>query len=925
MKPISRTALAAWLLAALSPWICDAAAASYPKNYDIVVYGGNSGGVTAAVQAARMGKKVALISPISHLGGLTSSGLGWTDVGSTSILCGLSKDFYHRVYLHYAAQSNWNSIKSMAGQGTVAFDQVNQLGYIFEPKIAERIFGQMIAETNVEVFTGLLDLNGGVVMDGLRISALKLEDGRTFYGKMFIDAGYEGDVMAGAGVSFFVGREANSVYGETISGVQNGSGNEIQSGVSPYVVKGNAASGLLPGINATVAPNGTGDGHIQAYCYRMCLTSNAANRVNVAKPANYKDADFELVLRAVEAGQRTFFKLDAMPNGKTDSNNSGGISTDYIGRNWGDGWDWTTLNHQQRAALAAEHAYWQLGMIWTLQHHARVIAKVGASGLYSGWGLPADEFTDTGNFPPQLYVREGRRMVSDYVMTTKNCTGETKAMDSVGMGAYTMDSHNSQLFNASGQVKNEGGVGQHISAPYPISYRSVVPKAGQCENLLVPWSLSASHMAFGSIRMETVFMILGQSSATAAAMAINDNLSVQQLSYARLAAKLRADGLVLGAVADDVSPNAIVVDDADPGAMKVGDWTASTSTAGFNGAGYVHNGNTVDPKSVTYTPLIPTAGDYDVSLRWTAYTNRATNVPVTITHGGGTFSTTVNQRNDGGMWFPLGRFHFEAGTTGKLVIGTTGADGFVIADAAQWNPVGAPTVAVGVIATSPETTRGGSTPAELVFTRKGSTTVPLTLNYTTSGTALSGEVSPALPGTITFAAGETERKVPLLAPAASLPQGTHTLRLDLAESGDYLVGPSSTATLTIKDRPFDTWRFNHFDSGQLADPAISGATADPDGNGVANLVEFFTGDSLAAPSLLQRDGNFYFRIRRQQEAEDLKIRIWESEDLGTWSPAPELSLPAFLERNGGHSDLVIPIRSGASLPDRGFFQLRVGE
>ncbi len=663
-----------------------AVASAHPEDFDVIVYGGTSGGVTAAVAAAKLGKKVALVSPTVQLGGLTTSGLGWTDLGkyqAASILGGLSKEFYHRVYLHYAAQPNWNSVKSMAGQYMAGFDQTNQLGFIFEPKVATKIYDDMLGETKVKIFTGLLDLDDGVAMNDQRITSIKLEDGRIFTAKMFIDASYEGDVMAGAGVSFHVGREANSVYGETINGVQNPLANNVVAGLDPYLVQGNPASGLLPGIVASVPPNGTADGGLQAFCYRMCLTKNAANRVMVAKPANYQDEDFELVIRAVEAGQTQFLKNDAMPNGKTDTNNQGGVSTDYIGKNWGPGWDWSTLNHQQRAALAAEHTYWQLGLIWTIQNHPRVLAKVGANGLYAGWGLAADEFTDNGNFPPQLYVREARRMVSDYVMTTKNCAGTVIALDSVGMGAYTMDSHHIQRFNNSGAVKNEGGVGQDVPVPYPISYRSLIPKIGQCENLLVPWCLSTSHPAFGSARMEPVFMALGQSAATAAALAINDNTSVQQVPYEKLAAALRADGQVLTLTAPAAG---IVVDSEDPtGVAITGDWTASSATAGFNGTSYLHDsGEGRGQKSVRFTPVIPKTGNYRVALRWSANTNRATNVPITITHAGGTANMTANQQVNGGTWFNLGVFNFTVGTSGNLLLSNTGVNGYVIADAATW-------------------------------------------------------------------------------------------------------------------------------------------------------------------------------------------------------------------------------------------------
>ncbi|MEO5714135.1 MAG: FAD-dependent oxidoreductase [Luteolibacter sp.] len=899
-----------------------ASVSAHPESFDLVVYGGTSGGITAAVAGAKMGKKVALVSPTAHLGGLTTSGLGWTDLKNAAILGGLSNEFYHRVYLHYAAQPNWNSVKSMAGQHMAAFDLTAQRGVIFEPKVATRIYDDMLAETTVEIFTGLLDLTDGVAMSGQRITSIKLEDGRVFVGKMFIDASYEGDVMAGAGVSFTVGREANSVYGEAINGVQTAATNEVIAGLDPYNVKGNPASGLLPGIKASVAPNGTGDGNLQAYCYRMCLTNNPANRVMVAQPANYNQADFELVLRAVEAGQTVFLKMDAMPNGKTDSNNNGGVSIDYIGKNWGPGWDWSTLNHQQRAALAAEHVYWQLGLLWTIQNHPRVLAKVGANGLYAGWGLAADEFTDNGNFPHQLYVREARRMVSDYVMTTKNCAGLVVAPDSVGMGAYAMDSHHTQRFNNNGSVKNEGGVYEIPPAPYPISYRSLIPKVGECENLLVPWCLSTSHMAFGSARMEPVFMTLGQSAATAAVLAINGGISVQQVPYDQLASVLRADGQVLSLTSQ---ASGIIVDSEDTtGVVTIGSWTISSATAGFNGTSYLHDGNEGrGQKSVRFTPVIPATGNYRVSLRWSANTNRATNVPVAITHGGGVANTTVNQQTNG-EWYNLGVFSFNAGTTDNLLLSNTGVNGYVIADAALWTRVGVPP-AVRVFCPVPSAIRGDSVPAALVFNRDGDTDAPLEIFYQLSGTADSSGLAPQPTGSVTIPAGKREIKLSLTALTSVLPQGEKTLVLQLSAHSSYSLGGNTTATIVVLDKPFDSWRFARFSSAELADPSVSGPFADPDGSGAVNLLRFFSGtEGMPRTSILAQGDILYFQFDRHRAADGLGYFIEESGDLLHWNPSPQLSLHAPVQEQGDVQQIRIPVRSSAPLAEgEKFFRLKV--
>jgi len=518
---------------------------------DIVVYGDASGGVTAAVQAARMGKKVVLVSQYGHLGGLSSSGLGWTDLGNTAILGGLSHEFYHRIYLHYRDDAAWNWQERASygnkGQGAAAFDDKTQLASVFEPGVAEQIFDAMAKQVGITIVSGRLDLNAGVVKEGKRITAIKLEDGTTINGKVFIDASYEGDLMPGAGVSFVMGRESNSEFNERGNGNTGVSpSNQLPKGIDPYVVKGDASSGLLPGVNASLGgAKGDGDHRLQAYCYRMCLTDVAENRVIIEKPAGYNEADYELLFRAIEAGQNgSFFKVSPMPNRKTDSNNTGGISTDYIGMNYGDDWSWATLNHDERAALGAKHRDWQLGLLWTLQNHPRVPEKIRKG--HAKWGLPKDEFVDNGHWPYNLYVREARRMRSDFVMTENHCKLALPVDDPIAMGAYTLDSHNTQRVVVDGVVRNEGDIQSKLGGkPYGISYRAIVPKRDECENLLVPWALSSTHIAFGSIRMEPVFMSLGQSAAIAGCMAIDMGLSVQDVSYDKLRPALIEQGQVL--------------------------------------------------------------------------------------------------------------------------------------------------------------------------------------------------------------------------------------------------------------------------------------------------------------------------------------------------------------------------------------------
>jgi len=542
---MNRSIISAVLLVALSGMeilIADESIAA-----DVVIYGDAAGGVTAAVQAARMGKKVILVSPYGHLGGMSSSGLGWSDIGNSDILGGLAREFYHKAYMHYQKDSAWvhepQSKFKNAGQGTPALDPVKQLASTFEPKVAESIFDTMVKEAGVKVIKGRLDLSNGAKKSDKRIDAIHLEGGLTIKGKMFVDACYEGDLLAAAGVSFVTGRESNAQYNEKGNGIVGVShGNQLRDGIDPYVVKGDPSSGLLPGVNPDMGGKiGDGDHRLQAYCYRMVLTNVPENRVPVQKPANYDEAAYEILFRSIEAGQEyAFFKLSAVPNRKTDSNNVGGISCDYIGGNYGKDWNWATLNHKQRDELAAKHRDWQLGLVWTVQNHPRVPENIRKG--HAAWGLAKDEFADNNHWPYNLYVREARRMVSDFVMTESHCRRKLPVDDPVGLGAYTLDSHNVQRFVHNGMVKNEGDIQASIdSKPYGISRRSIMPKASECENLLVPWALSSTHIAFGSIRMEPVFMILGQSAATIACMAIDGETSVQAVPYKELRERLVKD------------------------------------------------------------------------------------------------------------------------------------------------------------------------------------------------------------------------------------------------------------------------------------------------------------------------------------------------------------------------------------------------
>lgn len=517
---------------------------------DVIVYGGNSSAVIAAVQVAKMGKEVILVSPDKHLGGLTSSGLGWTDTGNKAVIGGLARNFYHRLYLHYQDDDAWRwqekSSYGNKGQGNVAIDGENRTMWIFEPHAAEQVFEHMVSEYNIPVHReAYLDREQGVRMkEGAIISILTL-DGKTFRADQFIDATYEGDLMAASGISYTVGREAIDQYGEAWNGIQTGvlhHGHHFKSDISPYVIPGDPDSGVLPRISTEYPGEyGAADHRVQAYCYRMCLTDLPENRLAISRPEDYDSSQYELLGRVFASGWRELFhKFDPIPNHKTDVNNHGPFSTDNIGMNY----DYPEATYERRAEIIAEHTSYQKGLLWFLCSDPSVPEDLREK--MSQWGYSRDEFTDNGHWPHQIYVREARRMVGDFVMTENEVLGKSPVDQSVGMGSYTMDSHNVQRYiKADGFVQNEGDIGVHPDNPYQIDMRSLLPKQTECSNLLVPVCLSCSHIAFGSIRMEPVFMILGQSAATLAVTAIEEKSNIHDIPYEILRARLLEDGQVL--------------------------------------------------------------------------------------------------------------------------------------------------------------------------------------------------------------------------------------------------------------------------------------------------------------------------------------------------------------------------------------------
>lgn len=675
--------------------VCPAARAQQ-KQYELVIYGCTSAGVAAAVQAARMGKSVIIVGPDKHLGGLSAGGLGWTDSGNKAVIGGISREFYQRLKAHYDKPQAW---KFQKPEQYSRYRKDDDAMWVFEPHVAEAAFEALVKEYKIPVHRDRwLDRSGkGVQKQGSRIIAITMLSGETYRGKVFIDATYEGDLMAAAGVDYHVGREANSKYGETLNGVQKrrAVSHQFTAKIDPYVKPGDPSSGLLPRIHGDEpGEDGAADHRVQAYNYRICMTRVPENRVPFPKPQGYDPMQYELLLRYLKTGAKHVFgKIDPAPNNKTDTNNHGAFSTDNIGMNY----DYPDASYERRREILDEHRRYQQGFHYFLCNDPRVPQAVQKQ--YAQWGLAKDEFLDNGHWPHQIYVREARRMVSDFVMTELHLRLTKPTPKPIGMGSYNMDSHNVQRYvafdeNGKAYARNEGDIQISPGGPYPISYEAIIPKESQCANLLVPVCLSSSHIAYGSIRMEPVFMILGQSAATAAAIAIDDGVSVQRISYDKLRARLLEDKQVIayarapgggGHTGIDASKlPGIVADDSD--AQRNNQWSESSSVAGFVGKWYLHDADEAKgSRSVKYELPVKEAGRYEVRISYTPNPNRATNVPVTIETADGPVTKLVNQKKAppiDGSWVSLGVHAFKAGKA-IVVIANKDTDGHVIADAVQ--------------------------------------------------------------------------------------------------------------------------------------------------------------------------------------------------------------------------------------------------
>jgi hypothetical protein len=638
-------------------------AQSKPKiaGVEICVYGGTSAGVIAAYTAAKMGKSVVLIEPGNRLGGLSSGGLGFTDIGNKYVVTGLARDFYRRVGQYYGKFEQWT----------------------FEPKVAEAIFLDYVKRGNFKVvYNSRLRK---VTKSGNHITGIELESSldpsvttTTIKATEFIDCTYEGDLMAKAGASYTTGREANAVYNETVDGVQLKTQHQFPDGIDPYKIRGKPESGLLWGIsNGTLAPIGSGDKKIQSYNFRLCLTNEPANRIAITKPLGYDSTHYELLLRFLEKKPSkdlgAFLKPDIMPDHKTDINNNGPFSTDMIGMNYA----YPDGDYATRAAIIKDHETYTKGLLYFIGHDPRMPQNLREQMLK--WGYPKDEYPNSGNFTPQLYVREARRMLGAYIMTEANCLRKEVVDDGVGMGAYNMDSHNAERLVVNGMVKNEGDVQLRGISPYPIAYRSIAPKSTECNNLLVPVCLSASHMAYGSIRMEPVFMVLAQSAAVAACQAIDKKADVQQIDIKQLQVELTNNPLVDHSVAEILVDN----DDTD-NIVKTGQWKRET-TGGYGPSFLLDTAKA--SAQIKFIPQIKKAGSYQVYVYVPKVSHSATITQVKIFDGQNTTNKTIN-KNDvqvvgqtSGEWVSMGVSRFSVNKKAFVQISNQGADGVIVADA----------------------------------------------------------------------------------------------------------------------------------------------------------------------------------------------------------------------------------------------------
>ena len=901
--PFPCRTLSAGVVLSLGWMALPASAARRIIDCDLCIYGATSGGVAAAVQGVRHGLRVVLLDPANHIGGMSSGGLGATDRGNTDSIGGLSADFYLRIGRKYTPNT---TVKK----------------YLFEPKVASAVFRDWLASAAVTPLLNEPLITVGKT--GAVIREIETGTGLVIRAGMFIDTTYEGDLLAAAGVAFRVGREANATHGETKNGVLTPTTSPfVNLTVDPYLTPGDPASGLIAGISpGAPATPGTADALVQAYNFRLCLTQ-AANRLPLAPPPDYQAANYEMIGRYLAAKAASggtvdlasfthgiFHNIgtaDGFPNGKSDWNANKGMSSDWVGHSH----EWATANYTRRTEIAKEHENYIRGIFEFVRTDPRVPANI--KNEVATWGLPSDEYGDHGNWSPQLYVREARRMVGDYILTEANGRGTATAPRSIALASYAMDSHYCQRVVVSGKTHAEGGFFELPPRPWPIGLGAITPKAAECTNLLATFALSATHVAFSSARMEPVFMMTSQSAATAAAVALRRQQNIQDVSYPELASLLKSDGQILD-WGSTLTANGIVVEAEGPGGSPLpsGQWI-SGSNPGFSGSGYVY----AQPGTLRYchfTPTIPVTGTYKMLMSWVHdATNRATNANVTITHAGGTAALAVNQRVDPdgaaapGGWKELGTWTFNAGSAVAVRIDNVGANGLIIADAVRFEPAGGlalPTT-VSLAAHDSVTVEGSADSARLIFRREGLLTNSLTVPLALTGTATPGTDCAALPSSVTFAAGSAQTSLTINAVADQLVEDRETLTIALTADPAYNLSASSSATVTLVDSRYDRWRATSFEPGEQANLLISGPDADPDQDGLNNYAESVFGTlplsgKDAPPLTAVRDGaTIRLTVRRLAAAASVPVGIQSSANLTVWPAATGVTLTETTESADG--------------------------
>lgn len=637
--------------------------AALQKDVDVCVYGGTASGVIAAYSAAKLGKSVLLVEPGKYLGGMTTGGLGWTDIGNKYAVTGLARLFYRRLGNRYGKLEQWS----------------------FPPSAATQEIDRFIADGRVETLR-LRRIVDADKRDAVirRITLEKSDDADAPHivvrARQFIDCSYEGDLIARAGVSYFTGRESKDAYDESLNGVQLSIQHQFPDSIDPYRIEGEPASGLCWGISDNVLqPAGAGDSCIQAYNFRLCLTDRPDNRRPFEKPASYDPAKYELLARAVrkmpaDINQYLLYNT-GQPDAKYDVNNCGPLSTDMIGMNhaYPDG------DYETRARIWQEHVEYTKGLMYFLSHDERIPEALRSKVDELGWAK--DEFADNDNFPTQLYVREARRLHGEYVMTQHNCQGDETVGDGVGMAAYGMDSHNCQRIVTNGMVKNEGDVQYGGFPPYPVSYRSLTPRRGECTNLLAPVCISSTHIAYGSIRMEPVFMVLGQSAAVAASMAIDAGCAVQDVDVDALRKKLRDDPYLDGSVPE------ILVDDTDIDKVRRQWWWVKRFGAHYK-TSFIYSENKPSNSVCTFLPAIRKAGKYAVYFYCTALPNDELPdaLSLSVRHRHGESRVDIAPKAAKGDWAALGTYDFDERCA--VVVDGEKTKGPVFADAILLIPEG---------------------------------------------------------------------------------------------------------------------------------------------------------------------------------------------------------------------------------------------